>query len=223
MTPNDAFFFRSILLSNFKRLSFPFKCSLAVTYRCNARCRMCNIWRKGDAVDELGVEQIDTFFRYARNFSWVGLTGGEPFLRGDIVDIADCITRHSKRLTALHFATNGSMTDRVVSVAEHIVANNRNLKLVLTISIDGPPQLHDAIRGTEGLWRRATETFSQLKKIRGVKPQVGYTVSNHNPAFIMRIRAWRISTAIKLLRNYDPSSQLTKAGFRSIIFSGGPI
>jgi radical SAM protein with 4Fe4S-binding SPASM domain len=141
---------------------------------------MCNIWRKNDAGNELGFEAIDRFFRHARNFSWVGLTGGEPFLRSDITDIADSITGHSKRLAALHFATNGSMTDRAVSAAEHIVSRNNKLKLVFTISIDGPPELHDAIRGMDGLWRRATETFLRLKKIRGVKPQIGYTISNHN-------------------------------------------
>ncbi len=180
LAPNDAYFLRSILLSNFGRLPFPFKCSFAVTYRCNLRCRMCNIWRKSDAGNELGIEAIDRFFRNARNFSWVGLTGGEPFLRSDITDIADSVTRHSKRLSALHFATNGSMTDRVVSAAEHIVSGNDRLKLVFTISLDGPPGLHDAIRGMEGLWWRATDTFVQLKKVRGVKPQIGYTISNHN-------------------------------------------
>jgi radical SAM protein with 4Fe4S-binding SPASM domain len=108
------------------------------------------------------------------------LTGGEPFLRRDITEVADCVTKNSKRLSALHFATNGSMTDRVVSAAEHIVTANSTLKLVFTISIDGPPELHDSIRGMEGLWARATETFRQLKKIPGVKPQIGYTISNHN-------------------------------------------
>jgi len=177
---NDAYFLRSILLSNFARLPFPFKCSFAVTYRCNLQCRMCNIWRKSDAGNELGIEQIDRFFRRARNFSWVGLTGGEPFLRSDITDIADSVTGHSTRLAALHCATNGSMTDRVVSAAEHIVSRNDKLKLVFTISIDGPPELHDAIRGMDGLWKKATETFLRLKQIRGVKPQIGYTISNHN-------------------------------------------
>jgi radical SAM protein with 4Fe4S-binding SPASM domain len=141
---------------------------------------MCNIWRKPAAGNELGLETIDNFFRHARHFSWIGLTGGEPFLRSDITDIADIVTRRSKRLSALHFATNGSMTDRVVSAAERIVARNNGLKLVFTISLDGPPDLHDAIRGSDGLWNKATETFLRLKKIRGVKPQIGYTISNHN-------------------------------------------
>jgi Fe-coproporphyrin III synthase len=185
-TLNHLAFLKSIAVSNFRRLSFPFKCSFAVTYRCNLRCKMCNIWKKpadpagSGGCEELTLDQIDNFFAHARDFSWVGLTGGEPFLRNDIEEIAASVTRHSRRLCALHFATNGSLTERVVAVAERIIARNEKLKLVFTVSIDGGHELHDRIRGREGLWHNAVETFAGLKKLPNVKAQVGYTISNHN-------------------------------------------
>jgi radical SAM protein with 4Fe4S-binding SPASM domain len=186
-TLNNLAFLKAIAVSNFRRLSFPFKCSFAVTYRCNLRCRMCNIWRKPQPMEagdgesgELSLDLIDNFFAHARDFSWIGLTGGEPFLRSDIQEIAAIATGHSRRLCALHFATNGSLTDRVISVAENIIARHKKLQLVFTVSIDGDPALHDGIRGLEGLWNRAVATFTGLKKLPNVKAQVGYTISNHN-------------------------------------------
>ena len=37
---------RRILLSNFRRSPMPFKLTFILTYRCDCRCRMCNIWQR---------------------------------------------------------------------------------------------------------------------------------------------------------------------------------
>ena len=180
MNTSELYFLQSIIASNFKRLAFPFKCSVAVTYRCNMRCRMCNIWKKPPNGGELTVEEIEGFFRRAGRFSWVGITGGEPFLRDDLAGVVDAIVGNSRRLCALHFATNGSLTERIVEVVGAVRKKHGRLKLVFTVSIDGPAALHDEIRGSRGCWEKAMETFSRLKKIDGVKVQIGYTISPHN-------------------------------------------
>jgi len=61
-------FTKSIFISNVKRLNFPIKCSLALTYKCNLRCKMCNIWGKDDSMQELTVQEIGDFFKKAKNF-----------------------------------------------------------------------------------------------------------------------------------------------------------
>ena len=91
MNTSELYFLRAIVASNMKRLSFPFKCSFAVTYRCNMRCAMCNIWKKPPGGEELTAEEIAKFFRRAGKFSWVGITGGEPFLRDDLPGVIDAI------------------------------------------------------------------------------------------------------------------------------------
>ncbi|MFH1854167.1 MAG: radical SAM protein [Candidatus Omnitrophota bacterium] len=172
-------FLRSIFLSNFKRLSFPFKCSLAITYRCNMHCKMCNIWRKPER-KELDVEEIDRFFKNAPDFSWVGITGGEPFLRDDIVDIIEAIVRRSRRLCTVHIATNGFLADRIRSTIGKVRKRHKDLELVFTVSIDGPPDIHDFIRGVNGVWQRAMDTFFYLKQTPGCKVQFGFTMSRRN-------------------------------------------
>lgn len=177
---NEANFLKSILISNFSRLNFPLKVSYAVTYKCNLRCKMCNIWKKDPVGSELTAKEIDTFFKNANKFYWVGITGGEPFLRADLPEITDIILNHCYRLNALHFATNGQLTDRVVNLVKHIHKKNKKLKIVFTVSVDGPPELHNEIRGKVGAWENAVNTFKHLKDMKSVKPQIGFTFSAHN-------------------------------------------
>jgi Fe-coproporphyrin III synthase len=174
-------FLFSILASNFRRLSSPLKLSYAVTYRCNLRCAMCKIWEKNSR-NELTVDDVRAFFHRPHGTHWVGLTGGEPFLRDDLPLLVDAILTSPSRISALHFATNGTLTERIVRLATDTTAQHRDLKLVFTVSIDGPPELHDKIRGRQNVWEDALHTYRLLKKIRNVKPQFGFTISHNNIA-----------------------------------------
>lgn len=176
----SAYFLARVLTSNVTRLGHPFKISWAVTYRCNLACRMCNIWKRQDAEPELTVEDADRFFRRAGKFSWVGMTGGEPFLRPDLDALADVVARRVRPLKALHINTNGQLGDRVAGFAEGFRSRHPKIKLIVTVSVDGPPEVHDAIRGRPGAWRKAADTFAGLKRIAGVKAQVGFTLSGDN-------------------------------------------
>jgi len=48
------------------------------------------------------------------------------------------------------------------------------------VSIDGPPELHDEIRGRTGAWDRAVEALRLLKSTEGIKAKAGFTLSRHN-------------------------------------------
>jgi radical SAM protein with 4Fe4S-binding SPASM domain len=154
--------------------------SYAVTYRCNLKCRMCNIWKKDRGQNELTPSDVDAFFAKAAGFSWVGITGGEPFLRDDLGEIIAVIMKRSASLNAIHFATNAQLPERIFAAVKRIRNGRRPPKIVFTISIDGPSALHDRIRGTAGAWRSAVETFRGLKREKGVKAQIGYTISKDN-------------------------------------------
>jgi len=178
--PRDLHLFAMVLRSNWARLSHPMKISFAVTYRCNLRCRMCHIWKKGPVRDEMSLPEIDRFFELANGFSWVGLTGGEPFLREDLPEIVAAIRGRSRRLGSLHINTNGQLTEKIIRLAREIRKVVAPARLIVTVSIDGPLAVHDAVRGREGAWERANTTFTGLKGIAGVRSQLGYTVSPDN-------------------------------------------
>lgn len=177
---NEFVCFQRIVWSNFARLSFPYKITFAVTYRCNLRCEMCLIW-KGRSSEELRLSEIEEFFCRNNSFSWIALTGGEPFMREDIHLISKAIFERCRSLYALQITTNGTLTERIIPAIEDIVRNKpKRLRVFINVSIDGPSALHDAMRGVEGSWMRAMRTLKALFTYRSIKTRIAVTLSQRN-------------------------------------------
>jgi MoaA/NifB/PqqE/SkfB family radical SAM enzyme len=121
---------------------------------------MCNIWKKPKQ-DELSLREIEKIFSKANYLQWISLTGGEPFLRDDIDKIARIINEHCNLFT-LNIPTNGSMPGKIYKKTRKICELGIE-KTGITVSLDGPRELHDKIRGINGAWERSIETFSLLK------------------------------------------------------------
>lgn len=171
-------FLKNILSANLKRPAFPFKLTYAVTYRCNYRCRTCNIWQI-DSKGELTFDEIAEFFRKSNRFNWIDLTGGEVWLRKDFVDIVEVILKECRNLVMLHFPTNGYMTDQIVRGVESIM-KLKPPRLVITCSTDGDEGVNDYVRGIKGGWRRQIETYKRLHAMPGVQVYLGMTLSSYN-------------------------------------------
>ncbi|KKR02741.1 MAG: Radical SAM domain protein [Microgenomates group bacterium GW2011_GWC1_39_12] len=174
----------SIVQSNFSRLSAPYKLTFAATYKCNSRCTICNIWKK-PYKQELTLKQIQTFFQKNTFFTWVNLTGGELVLRNDLIKIIKVILRTQKKLLFLNFPTNGLFTDKIVTAIQQMLALHPP-HLLVSVSLDGPKNLHDKLRGINGNWERAVETYKQLKKMRSshFDCYFGMTISSYNYQYI---------------------------------------
>ena len=106
MNKNLILLLGKIFQSNFQTLSLPYKLTFAITYQCNQKCIYCNIWNKPER-QELSIEDFDRFFRNSDELSWIHLTGGEIFLRDDLLDIIRIIFKQSKHLYLVQFPTNG--------------------------------------------------------------------------------------------------------------------
>lgn len=171
----------NIIHSNLAELPRPYRLTFAITSRCQARCIMCNIWQK-PVENELSLEEIDQIFTKYNRFSWINLTGGEPFMRDDFTEIVRVIAKRSPNLFLLNFPTNGYLTDSVVATVREILDHMSIPRLMVTVSVDGPPELHDTIRNLPGSWERAIATFRQLRAIRSRKFSVylGYTLQKAN-------------------------------------------
>src|SRR5262245_9842513 len=119
-------------------------CTYLVCYRCNARCKMCDSWRIRPG-SELTPAQVRTVFDKIGRLDVVRLTGGEPFLREDLLEVATAVWEASAPFT-LHVTSNGSFPDRVVTFARKFPHANR---LRFMISFDGLEEEHDANRGAD--------------------------------------------------------------------------
>lgn len=130
--------------------------SVAVTYSCNARCQMCNIWRN-PPTEMLSPAE---YSKLPKSLRTINITGGEPFLRSDLVEVVREI--HSILPNArLVFSTNGSMTEAVISKLNQI--RSFHPRIGVGVSIDGIGATHDNIRGIPGIFDRAISTVEKLK------------------------------------------------------------
>src|SRR5205085_6116698 len=134
----------------------PFKATVVLTERCDCRCEICFIWRKPKA-SEPSPDDVARFLRDARTIRWLNLTGGEIFLRDDVVDVVAAAHEAEPRLAVLDFPTTGQRTDAIVSAVERI-ASRGIPRFYVSVSLEGPPDLHDRLRGRAGAFDRMIET-----------------------------------------------------------------
>src|ERR1700761_7917194 len=97
------------------RVPRPGWCTYLVTFRCNARCGMCDSWRMKPG-PEMTVDEAARVFGRLGALDVVRLTGGEPFLRHALPLLAEEVM-HASRPGVLHLTTNGSFPDRVADFA----------------------------------------------------------------------------------------------------------
>ena len=131
-----------------------------VTERCNAKCEHCFVNFK-TAEDELSLENIEkiasTSGPYLRN---VGITGGEPFIREDIFEIADIWYKNSSA-TSLSLTTNGSMPDRIEKFCTQV--SEKNIPVAVLMSYDFIGEKHSEYRGLKDLHLKVYESYKIIK------------------------------------------------------------
>ncbi|KPK99061.1 MAG: hypothetical protein AMJ95_01205 [Omnitrophica WOR_2 bacterium SM23_72] len=166
-------------------LNFPFvlpiSIAFAVTYRCNSRCKTCNIW-KYPSNEEMNLNEINRLFRSLGNsFSWITLSGGEPFLRDDLTEICRIIYSNCHPYF-INIATNGSLPDRVITCVKKILKDCPKTKLTINLSIDGIGENHDNTRGLPGNFDSFKKTYHGLKSLKTNRLRLGlYTIlSDYN-------------------------------------------
>ena len=104
-------FFRHVQSIRNQRDSLPRMLTYTVTFRCNARCIMCDSWKMSGEGD-LSLEEIQRLLQQLPTMDVVRLTGGEPFVRTDLPEIVALVQKHIQPLW-LHITSNGFLTDRI--------------------------------------------------------------------------------------------------------------
>jgi radical SAM protein with 4Fe4S-binding SPASM domain len=178
----------------------PLSVTLELTYLCNLRCRMCSLVEGGmvtkqgqlqhpELRDESGLPKREvTREEYLRIIHEIGeagvkavtLTGGEPTLRKDLVDLVAALKQYPIHVTIV---SNGSgKPDTYRRLIEAGLDS-------LTISVDGTRGVHDSVRGREGSFDRAMEAIRTVVEMK-----------KRNPAN----RPWlEVSCAISALNQHD--------------------
>ena len=137
-----------VLKNNMGLSTPPYQLNFAITFWCNSRCTFCKIWEMKPK-NELTLEEIDKFTKNASYIQWVRLTGGEPFVRPDYVDIVRTFYKNCPDIYLLSSPTNAILPDQIYDkIAKVLEFFDR--KYIITVSLDGDKEMHDRVRGIEG-------------------------------------------------------------------------
>jgi MoaA/NifB/PqqE/SkfB family radical SAM enzyme len=158
-----------------KRSGPPLHLTLFVTGVCNLRCRHCFHWKEVAAgVPGPSLEEIDALAASCERMGpllWVSLGGGEPFLRADLAAIAHSFAARGLRHLAI--PTNGLVEERLEPFVREVLGRQPGLQLSISVSFDGPPQVHDSIRQVKGGHARAMLAVRRLVSLKREFRQLG--------------------------------------------------
>ncbi|HET6922046.1 MAG TPA: radical SAM protein [Anaeromyxobacteraceae bacterium] len=147
----------------------PVHLTFFVTRRCNARCPFCFYRRALDAPDaapELSPEEVGRVARSMDSLLWVLFSGGEPFLREDLVEVS-ALFHDLNRAAFLTYPTNGSLPEVVADRTEEVLRRCPDSVVVVKLSLDGVGADHDALRGVPGGFDRVMRTLERLASLAG--------------------------------------------------------
>ncbi len=164
-----------------RRAAFdPFKLTWILTEQCSQHCRSCNLW-VGQPAPGPSMEEIQRLLEANRHLTWLNLSGGDFVERAEAAQIIEAVTHALPDLALLDFPTAGQDTKAVLRALEPAL-DSQVPRVYVTVSLDGPDDVHDTIRGSVGSAARARETLRALQAIRrpGFTAVAGMTLSSHN-------------------------------------------
>jgi len=179
-----------------------------VTDRCNARCGHC-LFGDGtvfpDVARELSLEEIERAAATMGRLLFLLPTGGEPFLREDLAEIIGIFYR-ATGVRNVAIPTNGSLTARVVSAVERVLAACPKLTLGVDVSLDAVGDAHDALRGVPGLFSKAVATLRELQRIERRVPRFNVNIETTVTSFNDRLLDGNLDYFTRVLK---PSAVFT--------------
>jgi len=140
----------------------PFFVVLELTYRCNLKCPHCyELFRPSDKNVtskklELTPAEIQSIVERLPRFTLITVNGGEIFVRSDLREILAIILAKHR----CHLYTNGTcITPEIASDLVDMGVTS------MGISVDGPEDVHDSIRG-RGSFGRTIESIRLLTELK---------------------------------------------------------
>ena len=155
-----------------------------ITSKCNAKCSFCFYWKKlNQAKNELTFEEIDKLTRsFDKDLFHVILTGGEPYLRKDLADIA--IAYH-KNAGAKNIATvtTGFFTKKILDDTKKILDTCPKLAVSVNLSINGLYEDMDNVTELKNNFNKFLDTYKGLVELKKSYKNLGiYTITTHSGA-----------------------------------------
>jgi len=143
--------------------------AVILTYRCNSKCSMCNIWQFPTLPkEEITLETMD---KIPDGIDYLNLTGGEPTLRKDLVEIVDLLYPKAMQL---EISSNGLHAERL----EPIIKKYPNVKI--RFSLEGFENTNNQIRGEKDGFNKKVNGLLRLQELGGEDLGFAITIQDDN-------------------------------------------
>ena len=131
------------------------------TFVCDARCKMCNNWKRGNRKADMTLDQLDgvmahPFWGAIENLN---ISGGEPTTRNDLPEMVEMFQRRLPRMRKIGINTTGLTPQRAIPQFDRIVrfCAERDVLVSIRVSLDGIGETHNQVRQVK---RRVREGLS---------------------------------------------------------------
>ena len=180
-----------------------------VTSQCNARCSFCfnldNVvnWQERKS-EELTLEEVRQVARKFGRLPWLTMSGGEPFVRPELVEIVEAFYNDAKTQWVT-IPSNAALTRQVVSKTSRILERCPGIFLAVQVSLDSMYEDHDQSRKITGGFAQMTATLEELGALRKVHPNLRIQIATCYDDFNLE----RIPEIIEYTRsNFDYDQQI---------------
>ncbi len=186
---------------------YPKTIQLPITYHCNYDCVMCGMQNLKNLKDfsPKDLEEIlsDRLFT---KIQYVGVNGGEPFIKSDLEDYIRVLIEKLPKLTDINVISNGYFTERILSKLRviHSMCEEKGIKLNVSFSIDGINDMQDFHRGCKGAWEKICNTLSEIRKDQSQycdSINIICTITKYNVFRLTELESWANANKYKVTYN----------------------
>ena len=150
--------------------------AIILTYRCNSKCSMCNIWKNPSLPEE--EVSLEMLAKLPNHLGTINLTGGEPTLRKDLEDIVDLLYPKAQKL---EISSNGLLPKKI----EPIINKYPDIKI--RFSLEGSEETNNVIRGEKNGFRTKVNGLARLKELGGTDLGFAVVIQDDNVADLIEL------------------------------------
>jgi len=173
---------KHLLAKSFSWSPLPFNLTISTTMRCQSKCLTCNIPRiyrtYPDLVQtELTANEWEQIFKHlGKSYLFITYSGGEPFLRNDLLDLLQFSIRYGNP-KFIAIPSNGLMPQRIHDVLnKFLTVCPQDVEVHFNLSLDGIGEIHDKVRGVPNNFSTSLETLSKLTNLKQKYPQLKISI-----------------------------------------------
>lgn len=171
----------------------PIILTFSITSACQSLCKTCNIGRRylknpDIAKRDLTLEEIEKMFKSIGPVYFFNISGGEPFLRKDFIEIVKLAFKHLSP-KVIHTPTNALMPKTIKEKTKETLKWMKengygDVSFTIKPSYDGIKDNHDEIRGIKGNFEKLITTYKFLTELKDIYPNLkvglGTVISKFN-------------------------------------------